>query len=57
VTAVVNDTGFKFVAGINNNGGKCAAVVFDTGGSPSIAYIFATFRKKILMTEMGLSGT
>jgi hypothetical protein len=46
VTAVVNVAGFKFVAGINNNGGKCAAVIFDSGGSPSIAYIFATFRKK-----------
>jgi hypothetical protein len=35
----------NFVTSINDNGGKCAAGVFDTGGSPTVAFIFATFRK------------
>jgi hypothetical protein len=44
----VNDTGGKFVTGVNNTseiGGKFATGVVDTGGQPRAANISANFRK------------
>ncbi len=40
------DTGDKFAAHINDTFCHLAAGVFDTGGSPLVANIFANFRRR-----------
>jgi hypothetical protein len=46
-TTVVNDTGGKFFAGVNNAGSHLATGVVETGVAPLVAGVFANYLKNI----------